>query len=61
MLLVWFLMISVAHDWVYGFHGKLFSVSVEKFDEINYRAMITYKVGVFIFNFVPYLALRIIG
>ena len=61
MLLLWFLMISVAHDWIYGIHGKLFKVSVEKFDEINYRAMITYKVGVFIFNFVPYLALRIIG
>ena len=61
MLLVWFLFIRAGHGWVYGIHGKLFNISVEKFDEINYRAMITYKIAVFVFNFVPYLALRIIG
>lgn len=60
-LLIWFLMVRGAHDWVYGIHSKMFDVSVEKFDEINYRAIITYKVAVFVFNFVPYLALRIIG
>lgn len=34
---------------------------VEKFNAINYKAMALFKLGIMIFNFVPYLALRIVG
>ena len=61
MMLIWLLFMRVGHDWVYGLHGKWFGLSVQEFDAIHYRGLLTYKVGVFLFNFVPYLALRIIG
>ena len=60
-LAVWLLFLQVGHDWVYRMHSRWFSISAEKFDEIHYQAMATYKAAVFLFNFVPYLALRIIG
>ncbi|MHC4686767.1 MAG: DUF6868 family protein, partial [Planctomycetota bacterium] len=32
LLLLWFLVFSLAHDWLYRVHGKWFTVSVENFD-----------------------------
>ena len=61
LLLFWFLIILLAHDWVYNFHSKWFKLSVEKFDEIHYMGIAFFKVVVFIFNIVPYFALCIIG
>ena len=61
ILLWWFLFFSLAHDWVYQFHGKWFKLSVEKFDTIHYAAMAFYKICIFVFNIVPYLALCIVG
>ena len=61
LLLFWFLIILLAHDWVYNFHSKWFKLSVEKFDGIHYMGIAFFKVVVFIFNIVPYFALCIIG
>ena len=61
ILLWWFLFFSLAHDWVYHFHGKWFKLSVERFDTIHYASMAFYKICMFVFNIVPYLALCIVG
>ncbi len=61
ILLWWFLFFSLAHNWVYQFHGKWFKLSVEKFDTIHYASMAFYKICIFVFNIVPYLALCIVG
>ena len=61
ILLWWFLVFSMAHDWMYRFHGKWFKISVEKFDAIHYAGMALFKTGIFLFNLAPYLALRIVG
>ena len=61
ILLWWFLFFSMAHDWMYRFHGKWFKISVEKFDAIHYAGMALFKTGIFLFNLAPYLALRIVG
>ena len=61
ILLWWFLFFSLAHDWVYQFHGKWFKLSVEKFDAIHYAGMAFFKICIFLFNIVPYFALRIVG
>ena len=61
LLLWWFLVIVLAHDWVYRFHSKWFKLSVDRFDEIHYAGMAFFKIAVFIFNVVPYFALRIVG
>ena len=60
LLAWWFLFFSFAHDWTYQFHSKWFSLSAEHFDIIHYSGMALYKVGIILFNLVPYLALRII-
>ena len=57
ILLYWFLFFTLAHDWVYQFHGKWFKLSVEKFDTIHYAGIAFYKICIFVFNIVPYFAL----
>ncbi len=61
LLLWWFFAIIVLHDWVYRFHSKWFKLSVDKFDEIHYTGIAFFKITVFVFNIVPYFALRIVG
>jgi hypothetical protein len=61
LLLWWAFFLLFAHDWTYRMHSKWFRISVEKFDAIHYAAMATFKLGLFMFNLVPYFALRIIG
>ena len=61
ILLWWFLFVTLAHDWVYQFHGKWFKLSVDKFDAIHYAGMAFFKICIFLFNIVPYFALCIVG
>ena len=59
LLLWWFLILLFAHDWVYRFHSKWFKLSPETFDAIHYTGIAFFKIVVFVFNIVPYFALRI--
>lgn len=61
LLLFWLLWLTLAHDLVYRVHGKFLKLSVEKFDAIHYAGMAFFKICIFVFNIVPYLALRIVG
>jgi hypothetical protein len=60
LLLWWFVMFMLAHDWVYRIHGKWFKLSEESFDSIHYAGMAFFKICIFLFNIVPYIALTII-
>ena len=59
LLLWWFLMFALARDFVYRLHGKWFRLTPERFDAIHYAGMAFFKIGIFLLNIVPYLALRI--
>ena len=61
VLLVWFLFFMLAHEWMYQLHGRWFHLSVEQFDALHYAGMALYKLGILLFNLVPYIALRIVG
>ena len=61
LLVVWFFGIVVARDWVFKIHTRWFALSREQFDGIHYAAMAFFKMSIFMFNVVPYLALRIAG
>ena len=61
LLLWWAIFLLFAHDWTYRMHSKWFKISAEQFDAIHYAAMAAFKLGVLIFNLIPYFALRIIG
>ena len=60
LLLLWFLFFSLAHDWLYSFHGKWFTLSAEQFDVIHYAGMAFFKLCIFLFYLTPYLVLRIV-
>lgn len=61
VLLLWFLLFSLAHDWIHRLHGRWFRLSVEQFNAIHYAGIAAYKIGILLFNLVPYVALRIIS
>ncbi len=61
ILLFWWLWFMLGHDFMYRLHGKWFKLSVEKFDAIHYTLIGIFKMGIILFNIVPYLALCIIG
>ncbi len=61
ILLVWFLVFALAREWIQGLHGRWFRLSGEQFDTLHYAGMSVYKIGILLFNLVPYVALWIVG
>jgi len=59
LLLVWLVMFTLAHDWIYRMHSRWFKLSVETFDSIHYAGMAFFKLAIFVFNIVPYIAMLI--
>lgn len=61
LLLVWFAFLATAHEWMRQFHGKWFRLSSDQFDAIHYAGMAMFKIGIFLLNLVPLIALSIVG
>ena len=61
LLVVSSLVCMFAGDWVYGIHSKWFSVSRKTFKVAFYSFIGVYKILILVFNFVPYVALLIVG
>lgn len=61
ILMIWFLAIIFARDWIKQVHGKWFNLSDTTFDAIHYGGMAVYKVGILLFNLVPLIALYFMG
>ena len=59
LLLVWFLLYALPHNWLYRLCAKWFRITPEQFDAINFAGIVLYKTAVLLFNLVPYVALRI--
>lgn len=60
LLLVWFSIFSLGHDWLHLMHGKWFDLTAKQFDLANYCGMGLFKLFIFMFNLAPYIALSII-
>jgi hypothetical protein len=61
ILLLWAGLFFFAHDGLLRLWGKWARVTVEQFDLLNLGGISLYKMGVFLFNLVPCIALYIIG
>jgi hypothetical protein len=61
VLLLWGLLFMFAHDPLLRLWGKWVRVSVEQFDILNIAGITLYKIGVFLLNLVPCIALYLIG
>ena len=53
---IWFLAFVWFHDAILRLHGRWFRLTRERFDAISYGGMAIYKIGVLLFNLVPWLA-----
>lgn len=60
ILLFWFLFFLLARDCIYRLHTRWFNISQQNFDAIHYAGMAIYKIGIFIFCLVPFIAIYII-
>ena len=49
-----------AKDWAYRIHSKWFAISRETFNVAIYSFLGLYKVLIFVFNLIPYIALLIV-
>ena len=61
VLTIWWMMILVASDWIYRLHTRWFGMSRETFDAMHYGGMGLYKVAIYLFFIVPWLALVIMA
>jgi len=59
VLLVWVLVIVVARDAFYRINTRLFRVSAQTFDTVNYGGIAAYKCCIIFFNIVPWVALSL--
>ncbi len=59
ILLWWFLVFRFAHDWMFRLHGRWFRLDAGQFDAMHYAGMAAYKIGIFLFALVPWIALLI--
>jgi len=61
ILLVWFGVFSLAHDWLYRMHSRWFNLSPEVFDALNYAGIAIYKIGIILLIIVPLVALFLVS
>ncbi len=61
LFLLSFILSSLAGDWVYRLHGKLFPMSRATFSLTMYCFVVGMKALIVIFNLAPYLALVIMS
>jgi hypothetical protein len=59
LLAVWSLLFVLPHEWFYRLWSRWFLLSTEQFDTVNFAGIVFYKVGILLFNLIPYIALRI--
>jgi hypothetical protein len=60
ILMLWFGVFSLAHDWIYRLHSRWFSFSAETFDALHYACMAVYKIGIIMLNIAPLIALWLV-
>jgi len=61
LLVVWFVLFALPHEWMYRIWGRWFRLTAEQFDAVSYAGIVLYKMGILLFNLVPYVALRIVA
>lgn len=60
LLWLWGMLYLLPHAWMHRAAHRMFHLSAEQFDAISLAGIVFYKIGVLLFNLVPYLALRLV-
>lgn len=61
ILVLWFIVFCVAHEWMFRLHSRWFRLTAVQFDALHYGGMAVYKVGILLLNLVPYVTLSIVA
>ena len=54
----WF---SCSPHWILRVHGRWFRLSRDQFDALHYGGMSIFKIGIILFNLVPFVVLSMLG
>ncbi|HTA64313.1 MAG TPA: hypothetical protein VK753_02305 [Xanthomonadaceae bacterium] len=57
VLILWFILVTLAHDAFYRISARFFRITPQTFDAVNYGGIAAYKLVILSFNLVPYVAL----
>ena len=60
ILLLSTVIVYACGDWAKGIHSKMFNISEADLDTLYFNYLGNYKLAIFIFNLVPYIALKIL-
>jgi len=58
---LWFLLFTYSHDWLYRLHCRWFQLTLNQFDALSYAGIMAYKIGLYLLNVVPLIALWLMG
>lgn len=61
VLLIWFAVVMVAGNWLYGVHARLFRIDSDDVPMQHFKLFGQFKLLVMVFNIAPWLALLILG
>lgn len=61
LLIAMFLVLTLGKEWAYSIHSRWFDISHRTFDLVLYCFLGIYKLLVWVFCIIPWIALSIIG
>jgi hypothetical protein len=65
IMFIWMAMIIFTGDWIYAFHSKLWQmdqfIQKQLFMSANLIGIGMWKMGIFLFFAIPWLAMKIVG
>ncbi|MBC8378097.1 MAG: hypothetical protein H8E62_02895 [Planctomycetes bacterium] len=60
LMILLFLILWLGRSWVYKMHSKMFPITEQQFNVIIYSFLGVYKLLVYMFNIIPYIAVSIV-
>ena len=61
LMIVMFLILWLGRSWVYKMHSKMFPVTESQFNVIVYSFLGVYKLVIYMFNIIPWIAVCIVA
>ncbi|MHB8636978.1 MAG: DUF6868 family protein [Fimbriimonadaceae bacterium] len=61
LLIVWWVIFLLPHQWIYTVSAKAFRLTEAEFDRYTFLGIVFYKLAIILFTLVPYTALRIVA
>jgi len=55
------IMLAILKEPIKNIHSKLFSISIEKLDEVYFNYLGNFKLAIIILSIVPYVALKVMA